>query len=47
VVVRPSYVGGTGDGSVYSDAELERYMTYAVQVEPEHPILIDKFWKCD
>ncbi|HEY9846635.1 MAG TPA: hypothetical protein V6D03_10605, partial [Candidatus Caenarcaniphilales bacterium] len=28
---------------VYSDAELERYMTYAVQVEPEHPILIDKF----
>jgi len=28
---------------VYSDAELERYMTYAVQVEPDHPILIDKF----
>ena len=28
---------------VYSDFELERYMTFAVQVEPEHPILIDKF----
>lgn len=28
---------------VYSDVELERYMTFAVQVEPEHPILIDKF----
>jgi carbamoyl-phosphate synthase large subunit len=28
---------------VYSDTELERYMSYAVQVEPEHPILIDKF----
>lgn len=28
---------------VYSDDELKRYMTYAVQVEPEHPILIDKF----
>jgi carbamoyl-phosphate synthase large subunit len=28
---------------VYSDEELQRYMTYAVQVEPDHPILIDKF----
>ncbi|MDX2096605.1 MAG: carbamoyl phosphate synthase large subunit, partial [Leptolyngbyaceae cyanobacterium bins.59] len=28
---------------VYSDEELERYMVYAVQVEPDHPILIDKF----
>lgn len=28
---------------VYSDLELERYMTFAVQVEPDHPILIDKF----
>jgi carbamoyl-phosphate synthase large subunit len=44
VVVRPSYVlGGRGMEIVYSDAELERYMTFAVQVEPEHPILIDKF----
>ncbi len=44
VVVRPSYVlGGRAMEIVYSDVELERYMTYAVQVEPDHPILIDKF----
>ncbi|MFM6104906.1 MAG: carbamoyl-phosphate synthase large subunit [Sphaerospermopsis kisseleviana] len=44
VVVRPSYVlGGRAMEIVYSDAELERYMTFAVQVEPDHPILIDKF----
>ncbi|MBE9079329.1 carbamoyl-phosphate synthase large subunit [Romeria aff. gracilis LEGE 07310] len=44
VVVRPSYVlGGRAMEIVYSDAELERYMTTAVQVEPDHPILIDKF----
>ncbi|MGJ3249994.1 MAG: carbamoyl-phosphate synthase large subunit [Elainellaceae cyanobacterium] len=44
VVVRPSYVlGGRAMEIVYSDQELERYMTYAVQVEPEHPILIDRF----
>ncbi|MBP0000687.1 MAG: carbamoyl-phosphate synthase large subunit [Cyanobacteria bacterium SID2] len=44
VVVRPSYVlGGRAMEVVYSDEELERYMTFAVAVEPEHPILIDKF----
>ena len=44
VVVRPSYVlGGRAMEIVYSDAELERYMSFAVLVEPEHPILIDKF----
>jgi carbamoyl-phosphate synthase large subunit len=44
VVVRPSYVlGGRAMEIVYSDTELERYMTYAVQVEPDHPILIDRF----
>ena len=44
VVVRPSYVlGGRAMEIVYSDQELDRYMTYAVQVEPDHPILIDKF----
>ncbi|MCL2932178.1 MAG: carbamoyl-phosphate synthase large subunit [Trichodesmium sp. MAG_R03] len=44
VVVRPSYVlGGRAMEIVYSDQELERYMMFAVQVEPEHPILIDKF----
>ena len=44
VVVRPSYVlGGRAMEIVYSDQELEHYMSFAVQVEPEHPILIDKF----
>jgi carbamoyl-phosphate synthase large subunit len=44
VVVRPSYVlGGRAMEIVYSDADLERYMTKAVQVEPDHPILIDRF----
>jgi carbamoyl-phosphate synthase large subunit len=44
VVVRPSYVlGGRAMEIVYSDQDLNRYMTYAVQVEPDHPILIDKY----
>ena len=44
VVVRPSYVlGGRAMEIVYSDEELEHYMSYAVQIEPDHPILIDKF----
>ncbi|MBW4467887.1 MAG: carbamoyl-phosphate synthase large subunit [Pegethrix bostrychoides GSE-TBD4-15B] len=44
VVVRPSYVlGGRAMEIVYSDQDLERYMKYAVQVEPDHPILIDKY----
>ena len=44
VVVRPSYVlGGRAMEIVYSDTDLERYMTFAVQVEPDHPILVDKF----
>ncbi len=44
VVVRPSYVlGGRAMEIVFSDADLERYMTQAVQVEPDHPILIDRF----
>jgi carbamoyl-phosphate synthase large subunit len=44
VVVRPSYVlGGRAMEIVYSDAELKHYMTYAVQVEPEHPILVDQY----
>ena len=44
VVVRPSYVlGGRAMKIVYNDDELEHYMTYAVNVEPDHPILVDKF----
>ena len=44
VVVRPSYVlGGRAMEIVYDTENLQRYMTTAVQVSPEHPILIDKF----
>ncbi|MEN9214257.1 MAG: carbamoyl-phosphate synthase large subunit [Gloeomargarita sp. DG_1_5_bins_55] len=44
VVVRPSYVlGGRAMEIVYSDSDLERYIKTAVQIEPEHPILVDKF----
>ncbi|CCH64758.1 Carbamoyl-phosphate synthase large chain [Richelia intracellularis HM01] len=44
ILVRPSYVlGGRAMEIVYSDTELEKYMTFAVQVQPEYPILIDKF----
>jgi carbamoyl-phosphate synthase large subunit len=44
VVVRPSYVlGGRAMEIVYSDEDLDRYMTMAVQVEPEKPVLVDKF----
>ncbi|MBE9101163.1 carbamoyl-phosphate synthase large subunit [Vacuolonema iberomarrocanum] len=44
VVVRPSYVlGGRAMEIVYSDEDLERYMAYAVQVEPDHPILVDQY----
>ncbi len=44
VVVRPSYVlGGRAMEIVYSDEDLQRYMTYAVLVEPDHPILIDQY----
>jgi carbamoyl-phosphate synthase large subunit len=43
-VVRPSYVlGGRAMEIVYNQDELEHYMKYAVQVEPDHPILVDKF----
>ncbi|TVQ44226.1 MAG: carbamoyl-phosphate synthase large subunit [Gloeocapsa sp. DLM2.Bin57] len=46
VVVRPSYVlGGRAMEIVYTDEQLDYYMTNAVQVEPDHPILIDKFLK--
>ncbi len=44
VVVRPSYVlGGRAMEIVYSDADLKHYMNYAVELEPDRPILIDKF----
>ena len=44
VVVRPSYVlGGRGMAIVYEQATLDRYMSGAVDVSPEHPVLIDRF----
>ena len=44
VVVRPSYVlGGRAMEVVYDEAELNRYMKEAVQVEPDHPVLIDQY----
>ncbi|MCK4840127.1 MAG: carbamoyl-phosphate synthase large subunit, partial [Desulfobulbaceae bacterium] len=46
VVVRPSYVlGGRAMRIVYNDNDLNDYMTSAINVSPEKPILIDKFLK--
>ena len=44
VVVRPSYVlGGRAMEVVYDEEELNRYMVDAVNVEPDHPVLIDQY----
>jgi len=44
LMVRPSYVlGGRGMEVVYDEDMLKRYVTAAVDVTPERPILIDKF----
>ena len=44
VLVRPSYVlGGRAMQIVYDGDDLRTYMTEAVRVSPEHPILVDKF----
>ncbi|KAK9138893.1 hypothetical protein Sjap_009487 [Stephania japonica] len=44
VVVRPSYVlGGRAMEIVYSDEMLVRYLETAVEVDPERPVLIDKY----
>jgi carbamoyl-phosphate synthase large subunit len=44
VLVRPSYVlGGRAMEIVYSDTELLNYMEYAVKINPEHPVLIDRY----
>ncbi len=46
IVVRPSYVlGGRAMEIVYKEEALKRYITEAVRVSPNHPILIDKFLK--
>lgn len=44
VVVRPSYVlGGRGMEIVYTDEKLVTYLENAVEVDPERPVLIDKY----
>lgn len=44
VLVRPSYVlGGRAMEIVYSDEDLLSYMEYAVTINPEHPVLIDRY----
>ncbi|MDX1796223.1 MAG: carbamoyl-phosphate synthase large subunit, partial [Hydrogenovibrio sp.] len=44
LVVRPSYVlGGRAMEIVYSDADLSRYMTEAVKVSNDSPVLLDRF----
>jgi carbamoyl-phosphate synthase large subunit len=46
VVVRPSYViGGRAMEVVYDKEGLTKYMTEAVQLSNDHPILVDKYVK--
>ncbi|AKF94434.1 carbamoyl-phosphate synthase large subunit [Brevibacillus laterosporus] len=44
VLVRPSYVlGGRAMEIVYNEEELISYMKKAVKINPEHPVLIDRY----
>lgn len=44
VLVRPSFVlGGRAMQIVYSQEELENYIDTAVDVNPQHPVLIDRY----
>ncbi|KAJ0887769.1 putative carbamoyl-phosphate synthase (glutamine-hydrolyzing) [Helianthus annuus] len=44
VVVRPSYVlGGRAMEIVYSDEKLITYLETAVEVDPERPVLVDRY----
>ncbi len=44
VMVRPSYVlGGRAMEIIYDQESLKRYMTFAVQASPDHPVLVDKY----
>ncbi len=44
VLVRPSYVlGGRGMEICYSGDELAGYLTEAVRISPDHPVLIDRY----
>ncbi|MHC4134686.1 MAG: carbamoyl-phosphate synthase large subunit [Planctomycetota bacterium] len=43
-VVRPSYVlGGRGMETVYDEESLRQYVKLAVDVSPDHPVLLDRF----
>ncbi len=44
VLVRPSFVlGGRGMEICYDDAQLVKFMIEAINISPDHPVLIDKF----
>ena len=44
VLVRPSYVlGGRGMEIVYDEQSLEGYISRATELNPEHPVLVDRF----
>ncbi|MDP8211950.1 MAG: carbamoyl-phosphate synthase large subunit [Candidatus Zapsychrus exili] len=44
LMVRPSYVlGGRGMEVIYEEESLRKYATEAINVSPEHPMLIDRF----
>ena len=44
VLVRPSFVlGGRAMELVYNEEDLRRYMTTAIQVTPDRPVLVDRF----
>lgn len=44
VLVRPSYVlGGRAMEIVYEEKELLHYMEHAVKINPEHPVLVDRY----
>lgn len=43
-LVRPSYVlSGAAMNVAYSDGDLEKYLSNAVAVSKEHPVVISKF----
>jgi carbamoyl-phosphate synthase large subunit len=46
VLVRPSYVlGGRAMEIVYNEPELVRYLTLALEMDGQHPVLIDKYFQ--
>jgi carbamoyl-phosphate synthase large subunit len=46
VLVRPSYVlGGRAMEIVYNEPELVRYLTLALEMDSQHPVLVDKYFQ--